>query len=398
MVDDDAEVVEFEVHVVAEVLDLGGEESVGVGGAVFGLDDDEDAGVARGLALAAAAVVGGGVHAEAEAGRAVDDDGVIVGFDGGQGSFQGCFAGADPGELDVQEEGVGAGGQQVEAVAEAGVLNGDDEIGQAAFGLAGHVLGEAVALDGQRLVAELLGEVALGVEVHEEDAQSEAGEVFVVEGRGVLVLGEGGREVLGDADGVERARVLGEGFAGACGDGGLADAALLVAGDNALRVLGAYDGGRRVRLQPHDDGLGEALDEGDAPGGAVGAEAVPLAVRQEGGEGLGAGGVDGGEVGSEPSPCLDACFDGVLDVDVVLGGPDLQVLLQYRGQLGDDLLAVAGEGEVMTATLLTPMILFGINALVLAVFWLRDAQEPGSWVDLEPDLEAAGGTGPVITA
>lgn len=182
MVDDDAEVVEFEVHVVAEVLDLGGEESVGVGGAVLGLDDDEDAGVARGLAPAAAAVVGGGVHAEAEAGRAVDDDGVVVGLDRGQGAFQSCFAGPDPGELDVEEEGVGAGGQQVEAVAEAGVLDGDDEVGEAALGLARHVLGEAVALDGQRLVAELLGEVALGVEVHEEDAQSEAGEVLVVEG------------------------------------------------------------------------------------------------------------------------------------------------------------------------------------------------------------------------
>ena len=55
-------------------------------------------------------------------------------------------------------------------------------------------------------------------------------------------------------------------------------------------------------------------------------------------------GVDGGEVGAEPAPGLDAGFDGVLDVDAVLGGPDLQVLLQCDRELGDDLLAVAAWG------------------------------------------------------
>lgn len=78
------------------------------------------------------------------------------------------------------------------------------------------------------------------------------------------------------------------------GDGGLAYAALLVADHDAADDGGPLHGGGRVHLQPEADGLGESLDERDAAVLGVGAERLPLAGGQPGGEGLGAGGVDGG--------------------------------------------------------------------------------------------------------
>src|SRR5690606_7183584 len=80
-VDDDAEVVDVDLEVTPQVVNLRGEEFVRVGGAVLGVDDDQRAGLAGLLPLTASAVVGGGVHAEAEAGRAVDEDDVIVGLE-----------------------------------------------------------------------------------------------------------------------------------------------------------------------------------------------------------------------------------------------------------------------------------------------------------------------------
>lgn len=147
--------------------------------------------------------------------------------------------------------------------------------------------------------------------------------------------------MLGDPHRVKLVGVFGERLTRTGGDGSLADSALLIADDDPLGVFRPYDGGGRVGLQPHLHGLGKPLDEGDAAQSAVVAEVFPLTWGQEGGEGLGAGCVDEGKVRAESAPRLDAGFDGVLDVDAVLGCPDLQVLLQHGGQLGDDLLAVA---------------------------------------------------------
>lgn len=172
--------------------------------------------------------------------------------------------------------------------------------------------------------------------------------------------------MLGDPHGVKLVGVFGEGFTGSCGDGGLADSALLVADDDPLGVFRPGHRGRRVGLQPHLHGLGQPLDDRDATRGAVIAEVVPLALGEKGRERLGAGRVDGGKVGAEPTPCLDTGFDCVLDVDAVLGCPDLQILLQHGGQLGDDLVAVAGEGEVMPDTLLTSKINGSTDTLALS--------------------------------
>lgn len=161
-------------------------------------------------------------------------------------------------------------------------------------------------------------------------------------------------QLAGDANRVEAVRVLGEGLGGACGDGGLADAALLVADDDA-----AYDGGppdrrRRVHLQPEADRLGETLDEGDAAVLGAGAEGLPLAGGQPGGERFGARGVDGGGGGSEGAPVRDALVDGVLNVDPQLGCADLQFLAEPRGSLETTFSrSLWDEGEVMRGTLLT---------------------------------------------
>lgn len=344
VIDDETEVVDVEGEVASHVLDLRGEQAVGVGTAVLGLDDDEDAGVTGFFVVAAAPVVGGGVHAEAEAGRAVDEDDVVVVLDWAQSALEGCFAGTDGGEADVEKEGVGAGGQDVKPVAEAGLVDGDDEVGQFALGFAGHVVGEGVSTHGERLVSELLGEVALRVEVDEEDALPETGKVFQGEQvLGAVLLFEEGREVLGDTHRDERGRVFGEGFAEAGGDGGLADSALLVADDEAPDRRGALDLGHGVVVEPESDGLGDALGEGDAAVLAVVAETVPHSGGEEGGVGLGAGGVDGGGVRAQATPGDDAGFDGVLHVEAVEGGTDLEVLPESAGEFGDDLLPVAAR-------------------------------------------------------
>lgn len=214
----------------------------------------------------------------------------------------------------------------------------------------GHVVGERVAAHRQRFLAELLGEVALRVEVDEQDALAEAGQVFEGEGVvavaavvGVRVVGfvEEGGEVLGDAYGHEGGGVFGEGLARPGGDGGLADAALLVADDDAPHDGGPPYGGGGVVVEPYLYGLGEALDEGDAPVLAVGSEAGPLGGGEEGGERFGAGGVDGGEVRAEAAPGRDAGLDGFLDVDSALCRADLQLLAKPQGELRDDLLPVA---------------------------------------------------------
>ncbi|GAA3061271.1 hypothetical protein GCM10020254_01370 [Streptomyces goshikiensis] len=179
-----------------------------------------------------------------------------------------------------------------------------------------------------------------GVEVDEQDAHPEAREVLkvqrgrrlVVELLALLAL-RGAGQLTGDADRVEGLRVLREGLGGAGGDGGLAHAALLVAHHDAAYDGGPLDGRGRVHLQPEADGLGQSLDEGDTTALGVGAEGLPLAGGQPGGERLGAGGVDGGGGGGEGAPVGDALVDGVLDVDPQLGGADLQLLAQPRGSL-----------------------------------------------------------------
>lgn len=60
------------------------------------------------------------------------------------------------------------------------VVDGDDEVLEVALGGACHVVGEAVAVHRQRGAAELVGEVALGVEVDEQYPQSHSGQVFDV--------------------------------------------------------------------------------------------------------------------------------------------------------------------------------------------------------------------------
>ncbi len=75
----------------------------------------------------------------------------------------------------------------MKTVAEAFVGDGDDEVLELSVRVTGHVLGEAVAVQGEQVVPELLGEVSLGVEVDEEDAKAESGEVFQLHGCGVGV-------------------------------------------------------------------------------------------------------------------------------------------------------------------------------------------------------------------
>lgn len=112
-VDDQAEVIDREAEVVAEVVDLPGQHRERLGGGVLGLDGDQDAGGALGLAVAAVAVVDGGVHAHAQAGRAVNHDEVVLVFHGAERPFKCLFPGPGPAESDVEKECVGAGGQHV---------------------------------------------------------------------------------------------------------------------------------------------------------------------------------------------------------------------------------------------------------------------------------------------
>ena len=106
------ELIDLDVVVAGEGYDLVDEHAVGLGGGVLGFDGDDQAGGAGLFAVAASAVVDGGVHGESEAGRRVDDDGVEVLFQWRQGPFERCVPGtAEHGEAGVEQEGVECCGQ-----------------------------------------------------------------------------------------------------------------------------------------------------------------------------------------------------------------------------------------------------------------------------------------------
>ncbi len=189
---------------------------------------------------------------------------------------------------------------------------------------------------------ELFGEVALRIEVDQENPLPEAGE-FLELGRHA-----GLGHLLGRAHDMQLFAVFGIGLSDAAGDGGLAHAALLIADDLAAGMFGTGHGGGGVGVQPELDGLGEALDAGDAAGGGIGAEGIPLPGGQPGGEGFGAAGIHGGWVGAELAPGGDAFGDGVLDVDVELRGAYFECLAECGGQL-ETTFSRSTCGEVMTA-------------------------------------------------
>lgn len=153
--------------------------------------------------------------------------------------------------------------------------------------------------------------------------------------------------MLGDAHGVQLVAVLRKGFADTSGERGLAYAALLVADDDPLGVFWPDDAGGGVGVEPEQYGLRQSLDERDTAGGAVLAELVPVAWREEGGEGLRSSCVGGGEVRSEAAPRSDAGFDSMLDVGAVLCSTDLQVLLQGEGSLETTFSRSPASDEVM---------------------------------------------------
>lgn len=190
----------------------------------------------------------------------------------------------------------------------------------------------------------MLGQVALRVEVDEQHAEAQPGEVLVLQQGGLLVLPEQCREGLGDAYPVQLVRVLGERLAHPGRDRRLADTPLLVAHNAPLHDYRALDLGSRVLLQPHLHGLGEALDQGHTSCGAVGTEVLPLISGKPGRERLRASRLDTGEVRAEPAPGIDARLDRVLDVDAVLRCANSQVTLHRSGELGDDLLASVAVG------------------------------------------------------
>lgn len=170
------------------------------------------------------------------------------------------------------------------------------------------------------LVAELLGEVALGVEVDHEDAEAH----------------------------------FGEGLADPGGQRGLADAALLVADRDPAGPGGAAGAlGEGVGVQPEPDGLGNSLVVGELQRGAVGSEVRQQGARDVGREGRRAGDVDRGERLGGLFPCLDAFGDGVLDVDAYGGGSNLQLAPQLLGELGNYLVPLIGVRGGHAGSLLT---------------------------------------------
>jgi len=114
------------------------------------------------------------------------------------------------------DEGVVAGGQEVQAAVEGVVVDGDDEIAEVAFGVGCHVVGETVTVHWQWAKAQLVGEVALRVARDGKLLQCESREVLDVEGVvfrfGFVVVGlaraDGFGQGLGDAYGVQGIRVL----------------------------------------------------------------------------------------------------------------------------------------------------------------------------------------------
>ena len=326
-----------------------GEQVVGVGGAVFGLDDDEGARVAGVFAVAAAAVVGGGVHAQAEAGRAVDEDDVVVGLEREPARARGRLRGRG------RRTGVRRGGRRRcrRAGGGAGRRSGRRRSGtirsrRSPLAFACHVVGEAVAVHGKRLLAQLSVRWPCGSKSTSRTRMAEAGQVLECRaGRRPVPSARPSsrsawRSALATRTGCELVGVFGEGLPGARSDGGLSDAALLVADDDAAddRRAASTAGAGLVSSQSRTDWARPWMRETPRYL-AVGAEVLPQAGGQEGGEGLGTRGVDGRGVGCRVRASRDALFDGVLDVDAVLGGADLQFLAEPGGQLGDDLLAVA---------------------------------------------------------
>lgn len=111
-------------------------------------------------------------------------------------------------------------------------------------------------------------------------------------------------------------------------DGGLADAALLVADDEAANGLGRSG---RVLCQPKGDRLCQALDVGDLAGSAVRFEFVVEAFGQVGAKGLCTCGINCGELVWVVPPGLDACGNGVLDIRAELRSADFECLSECGG-------------------------------------------------------------------
>lgn len=127
-------------------------------------------------------------------------------------------------------------------------------------------------------------------------------------------------------------------------DGGLANAALLIADHDAAGDGRTSDVGGGVGVEPELHGLREPLDEGDASVSGDLPELLPLSGREEGGEGIRSCGVNARGSRGQAAPFPDALLNRTLNIDSALGGSDLEVLPELSRQFGDDLLAVAGGG------------------------------------------------------